>query len=185
MLKIKLTIPLYAKSKEFDIPFVLALRIRSNYLLNAINHLNTRLVVLVESMLNEPLSSEIQDLIYQSCINSIIEKLDRLKAEWLEIQLIKPFEPVTYTDSNQKLEKAKSCLIESIMPNRPKGRSQSRLMYCSPLREDSTPSFVVYLDTNTAFDFGIGQNYDVISLYQALHNTTFQETINQLTQLTI
>ena len=124
--------------------------------------------------------SELELMIYLEILNSLNQKLDKLKAEWLEIQLIKPFEPVTYNDSNEKLEKAKNYPIESIIPNQPKTRSQSRLMYCSPLREDSKPSFVVYLDTNTAFDFGIGQGYDSISLYQALYNTTFVETINQL-----
>lgn len=180
--KIKLTISTYAKSKEFNIPFVLALRLRLNYLEQAINYNVNKLSQLSLITLNEPFMSKLELIIYENIFSSITQRLDKFKAEWLEIQLIKPFESVTYNDSNQKLEKAKNYPIEAIIPNQPKGRSQSRLMYCSPLREDTKPSFVVYLNTNTAFDFGIGQGYDSISLYQAIYNTTFHETINQLSQ---
>ena len=52
--------------------------------------------------------------------------------------------------------------------------------YCSPLRNESTPSFKVNTERNQWYDFGSGEHGDIIDLVCALHRCTISETIRLL-----
>ena len=52
--------------------------------------------------------------------------------------------------------------------------------YCSPLRNESTPSFKVNTERNQWYDFGTGEHGDIIDLVCALHHCTISEAIGLL-----
>lgn len=52
--------------------------------------------------------------------------------------------------------------------------------YCSPLRNESTPSFKVNTERNQWYDFGTGEHGDIIDLVCALHRCTISEAIRLL-----
>ena len=49
--------------------------------------------------------------------------------------------------------------------------------YCSPLRNERTPSFKVNTERNLWYDFGTGEHGDIIDLVCALHRCTISEAI--------
>ena len=53
--------------------------------------------------------------------------------------------------------------------------------YCSPLRNESTPSFKVNTERNQWYDFGTGEYGDIIDLVRALQHCTMNEAIEFLT----
>ena len=53
--------------------------------------------------------------------------------------------------------------------------------YCSPLRNESTPSFKVNTERNQWYDFGTGEHGDIIDLVCALQHCTMYEAIELLT----
>ena len=52
--------------------------------------------------------------------------------------------------------------------------------YCSPLRNERTPSFKVNIERNQWYDFGSGEHGDIIDLVCALHRCTISEAIRLL-----
>ena len=59
--------------------------------------------------------------------------------------------------------------------------SGSRVFFHSPFRSDSTPSFVVNLDSNTFYDFGESEKPDdIIKLVQRLHGLSFVDACSRL-----
>ena len=52
--------------------------------------------------------------------------------------------------------------------------------YCSPLRNESTPSFKVNKERNQWYDFGTGEHGDIIDLVRALQHCTMNEAIELL-----
>jgi len=62
-----------------------------------------------------------------------------------------------------------------------KGRDGGRkVFYSSPFSSDSSPSFCVYLNSNSWFDFSNGDGGDVIQLYMKLKNCSFMTAIKEL-----
>lgn len=57
----------------------------------------------------------------------------------------------------------------------------SFLVLCSPLRNESTPSFKVNTERNQWYDFGTGEHGDIIDLVCALQHCTMNEAIELLT----
>ena len=53
--------------------------------------------------------------------------------------------------------------------------------YCSPLRNESTPSFKVNTERNQWYDFGTGEHGDIIDLVCILQHCTMNEAIELLT----
>lgn len=53
--------------------------------------------------------------------------------------------------------------------------------YCSPLRNESTPSFKVNTERNQWYDFGTGEHGDIIDLVRTLQHCTMYEAIELLT----
>ena len=52
--------------------------------------------------------------------------------------------------------------------------------YCSPLRNESTPSFKVNTERNQWYDFGTGEHGDIIDLVRTLQHCTVYEAIELL-----
>ena len=52
--------------------------------------------------------------------------------------------------------------------------------YCSPLRNERTPSFKVNIERNQWYDFGSSEHGDIIDLVCALHRCTISEAIGLL-----
>lgn len=52
--------------------------------------------------------------------------------------------------------------------------------YCSPLRNESTPSFKVNTERNQWYDFGTGEHGDIIDLVRTLQHCTMYEAIELL-----
>ena len=52
--------------------------------------------------------------------------------------------------------------------------------YCSPLRNESTPSFKVNTERNQWYDFGTGEHGDIIDLVRALQHCTMNKAIELL-----
>jgi len=52
---------------------------------------------------------------------------------------------------------------------------QSRVALLSPLRKETTPSFFVFKNTNTWFDFGTDEGGDTIKFIMSLENCGFQK----------
>lgn len=53
--------------------------------------------------------------------------------------------------------------------------------YCSPLRNEGTPSFKVNTERNQWYDFGTGEHGDIIDLVYILQHCTMNEAIELLT----
>ena len=53
--------------------------------------------------------------------------------------------------------------------------------YCSPLRNESTPSFKVNTERNQWYDFGTGEHGDIIDLVRTLQHCTMNKAIELLT----
>jgi hypothetical protein len=78
------------------------------------------------------------------------------------------------------INKAKEYPIINLLSNIQSSRGQKTIVIKSPLREDNKPSFVIYVNTNSAYDFALSESYDVIKLYQQLYNKTFKEAVLEL-----
>lgn len=57
---------------------------------------------------------------------------------------------------------------------------QSRVSLRSPLRKESTPSFFVFKNTNTWYDFGADEGGDTIKFIMDLEQCEFQEAVRKL-----
>jgi hypothetical protein len=57
---------------------------------------------------------------------------------------------------------------------------QSRIALLSPLRKETTPSFFVFKNTNTWFDFGADEGGDTIKFVMRLKDCEFQEAVKTL-----
>ncbi|PMD93543.1 hypothetical protein BWI97_18295 [Siphonobacter sp. BAB-5405] len=86
--------------------------------------------------------------------------------------------------STDLIEQAKRVLIAEYLQKRgisPAYQSGNELVYCSPLRQESTPSFFVNLSKNVFADFGgEGDKGDVIRLCQLLEKINFRTAVERL-----
>jgi len=53
-------------------------------------------------------------------------------------------------------------------------------LFLSPLRQEKSPSFAVYPDTNSFYDFGIGKGGDIINFTMLYRDCTFKEALEWL-----
>jgi hypothetical protein len=61
------------------------------------------------------------------------------------------------------------------------GRKENRCYkFLSPFRSEKTPSFAVYPDSNTWFDFGTGEGGDVINFLMRYYDIDFKKALNEL-----
>lgn len=62
----------------------------------------------------------------------------------------------------------------------PTGIQGIHYWYCSPLRQEQTPSFKVNTERNQWYDFGTGAHGDIIDLVYALQHHSYSEALQQL-----
>lgn len=80
------------------------------------------------------------------------------------------------------IAKAKNVPIMSLLPAQKSRQIGDKIMLTSPFRQETLPSFCVYVRANTWYDFGAAEGGDVITLYQKLYNCDFKEAIHALTK---
>lgn len=87
-----------------------------------------------------------------------------------------------------QINQLKSISIESYLQSQgieAAKENGQKLYYHSPFRNDSTPSFVVNLDSNTFKDFAESDKpEDIICLVQRLHNLSFKDACQHLSNWT-
>lgn len=88
------------------------------------------------------------------------------------------------TISTDLIERAKSVSIPQYLQQKgilPAKQIGNELLYCSPIRQELTPSFFVNLTKNVFADFGgEGEKGDVIRLCQLLERISFRKAVEQL-----
>ena len=62
----------------------------------------------------------------------------------------------------------------------PKQIKGNAYWYCSPLRQERTPSFKVNTELNQWYDFATGEHGDIIDLVCALHRCSTAEALQHL-----
>ena len=85
--------------------------------------------------------------------------------------------------STEQLEQAKSISIMGMLEQGGhvhKRADASGFWYLSPLRNETTASFVVYRNTNKFKDFGTGVNGDAITLTMKLQNLSYVDAVKTL-----
>lgn len=79
------------------------------------------------------------------------------------------------------IEEAKRVPIETLFNNPYKKSGRNTLMSLCPFHKEKTPSFTIFIDTNTFFCFGCGAKGDVITFYQKIYGVDFVEAVKSLT----
>lgn len=86
-------------------------------------------------------------------------------------------------DFNLAIEKAKSVPIESMLTDSVKKSGVNTLVSLCPFHEERTPSFTIYVTSNTYHCFGCEAHGDVIDFYQNLYGVSFVEAVKNLSNL--
>ncbi len=61
------------------------------------------------------------------------------------------------------------------------GRREGRCFkFHSPFRVERTPSFAVYPDTNSWYDFGLGEGGDAVGFFQRFHGISYREALCEI-----
>ncbi len=84
--------------------------------------------------------------------------------------------------SEADIQRAESVPIESVLSIKLKRVGKNLIGSC-PLHNEKTPSFTIYLKTNTFHCFGCGRNGNIIILIRLLHSLTFVEAVKYLLNL--
>jgi len=88
----------------------------------------------------------------------------------LEIKAIKKLSIVDFLNS----------IVINGKPIEPVRISGNKAYYLSPLREEKHPSFVVYLDKNDWYDYGINKGGSIIDLVMEMFNMKYTEAVQML-----
>lgn len=104
-----------------------------------------------------------------------------LKARELEIEFIKEQRPQKFDKdriTDQDIDQARQVPIENVIGIPPSGRA---LFFTrSPFREERTPSFCIYKNSNSYYDYGSSEGGDVINLVEKLHGYDFLNAVKFL-----
>lgn len=112
------------------------------------------------------------------------DQLSVLEKYWLFNEARKPTKETRHhskEDFKGLIVSAKLVEIESLCINRCKRSGAHRLTCLCPFHEEKSPSFTVFIDTNTFYCFGCGVYGDAISYYQKLFGVSFVEAVKRLT----
>jgi len=67
-----------------------------------------------------------------------------------------------------------------------RGQREGRCFkFCSPFRDERSPSFAVYPQTNTWFDFGLGEGGDLVSFFRRFYNCGYREALCEIEAYTV
>lgn len=99
------------------------------------------------------------------------------------IEVPKKIDGLRSSITDRTIEEAKSQLIENIInQNIQLKKIGNKLIGCCPLHSERTPSFYIYLDTNSFYCFGCQEGGDVIKFVQKYYNISFREAIKFLSK---
>jgi hypothetical protein len=173
-----------AKSKQFNVPLLWAIGKRKEWLSYEIPRL-AKIILWLQ------LTTPAKELFLLSdIIEELSAKKENLIKQWFELdltsqeQLIKANNSKFKEDYEQLKQQAMNYPISQILFEfgyKPVNRG-NRQMYYSFLRQEKSPSLVVYVDQNTAYDYGAGRYFNAISLYMELANANFKDTIKILSK---
>lgn len=137
---------------------------------------------------------ENEDLQEDTIINNIIKEfyIDKLieayndkqkKIESYERQIAMLTGKIRQTSSitDSDIQMANEVPIESFLNIEGKRGYGNRIFIRSPLRNEKTPSFCIYKNTNSWFDYGAGEGGDAIRLVEKLYNYDFIQAVKFLT----
>jgi len=66
------------------------------------------------------------------------------------------------------------------------GKREGRCFkFRSPFRDERTPSFAIYPESNTWFDFGLGEGGDIVNLFMRLYNCSYREALCEIEALVL
>jgi hypothetical protein len=86
-----------------------------------------------------------------------------------------------YIKENISIDEIKTIACQEIIGYSPIRSSAKMDWYLSPLRDDGrNPSFICYKETNSWFDYGLGEGGSVIDLYSKMYNLTLGQTLLDL-----
>ena len=139
-----------------------------------------------QSLMDESTSCEDKlDWFYNMWIDDIDTKIKSERSnkyKWgvRRQQIMGTFEP---NSQNFDIDAIKTISIESVMQTPPVKYGTDKVWYSSPLRNDNNPSFCVYLNTNTWYDWGRGESGDVISLFMGMNDVNFVDACRHLSTM--
>lgn len=86
-----------------------------------------------------------------------------------------------YIDRLRRIEGAKNVLIQDLYPLEKARRGSHRWSACCPIHKERTPSFVIYINSNTWHCFGAcGEGGDSIAFIMKLKDCSFNEALDIL-----
>jgi len=147
-----------------------------------VNKLNDNIVI-VKGVLERTLSNVERDL-----LQNVIVYYEKLKVskngsiKFIEAHYIenKGYKDDVTCETINRFVKCEDIIQQEVVL-----KSVGRLLFSSPLKteKEATPSFWVYKETNSWYDFSLGEGGDVIHLYERLFNVSFQEAKKELGKL--
>jgi len=119
-----------------------------------------------------------QEFVFESEMKTFLKKNRKIN---YEIKIWKAKEYVNLSEIDEDaIENIKKISCSEIIEGECVNRCGGREKYLCMLHHERTPSFVVYIDTNTWHCFGCHEGGDVISLYQKLNKVDFITACKQL-----
>jgi len=100
----------------------------------------------------------------------------RINALKLYLRLTEPS-----TGDKLDIDRARSVPIESMYDFQKQKRTGKRIHCCCPFHQDTNPSFVIYLDSNSYFCFSGCGGGDAITFTMHLYDINFLSAIKRLT----
>lgn len=99
-----------------------------------------------------------------------------------KINALQKFLNLTSPISNNKIDttKAKAYPIQDIYDFQKVRKSSKRIQCSCPLHKDESPSFVIYLDSNTAHCFSCGKSFDSIAFCMEIYEESFIKSVKRL-----
>ena len=85
-----------------------------------------------------------------------------------------------YIDRLKRVERARTRPISGLYPFEKVKRGAYRWVACCPIHGEKTPSFTIYLDSNTWHCFGCGESGDSIAFIMKLKGCDFNEALEVL-----
>lgn len=162
------------KAKAKKISTIVAVKERMSYLSHILSKIDTRLAQFQEVSTSEKFLVAELEQATRELKDRLEEGIKKLNHDYCHDKSEHKHQNITI-----QIQRAREYPMTNLLIGLK--RTSPNTMICSnPTREDKHPSLTVYLDTNTAFDYAIGKFYDSISLYMAINNTNFIDTIKIL-----
>lgn len=112
-------------------------------------------------------------LIHFMATDPEVKQINALK---LYLRLTEPF-----TGDKLDIDRARYVPIESMYDFQKQKRNGKRIHCCCPFHQDTNPSFVIYLDSNSYFCFSGCGGGDSIDFASKLFGINFVDTVKKLT----